>query len=267
MPDLFQTLHRAPPRIVTMIADGLEKRAKDPAQIAILESYIGDLELPDGARVIELGCGTGPVCRRFAELPAVAEVVGLDPASGLIDRAREIVGSDSKCRFEVGDGADTGLEAGSFDLVILHTLLSHVPDQQAILVEAGRLLKPGAWLAVCDADFSKTSVAISDGDPLQACVETWVAGNVTDRWLIPKLPGLLKQNGFDVKAFRGHNRVDIAGIGTGPIWIETGADTLVKRGLIGEALGEALKAESRRRIEAGQFYVSLPFATAVAVKG
>ena len=109
------------------------------------------------------------------------------------------------------------MEVGVADIVVLHTLLSHVPDQSAILDETRRLLKSSGQLAVCDADFSKTSVAIGDGDPLQTCVEVWLEGNVTDRWLSPRLPGLLKSKEFEVKIFKGHNRVDIAGISTGPI--------------------------------------------------
>ena len=127
-------------------------------------------------------------------------------------------------------------------------------------------MKFGGQLAVCDADFSKTSVAIGDGDPLQTCVEVWLEGNVTDRWLSPRLSGLLKSQEFEVKFFKGHNRVDIAGISTGPTWINMGADAMVKRGLIGETAAVALKQECQRRIEDGQFYAALPFITAIAQK-
>ena len=174
--------------------------------------------------------------------------------------------NNRKLEFHVGRGESTSLEVGIADIVVLHTLLSHVPDQSAILDETRRLLKSSGQLAVCDADFSKTSVAFGDGDPLQACVEVWLEGNVTDRWLSPRLPGLLKSKEFEVKIFRGHNRVDIAGISTGPIWVNMGADAMVKRGLIGEAAAEALKQECQRRIDDGQFYAALPFVTAIAQK-
>jgi len=264
--DLFQTLADAPSEVVTMIADALEMRARDAAQHAILESYILDLSFNPGSVVVEIGCGTGVVCRRFAEIENVDKVVGIEPASILIDKARELAKSD-KLEYHVAKGEQTGLEGGSADIVVLHTLLSHVPDQQAILSEVSRLLKPNGQIAVCDADFSKTSVAIGDSDPLQSCVDAWVEGNVSDRWLSPRLPGLLKENGYEISAFKGHNRVDVAGIGTGPLWISNGADALVSSGRISEAAGEAMKAECKRRIEAGQFYASLPFISAVARRG
>ncbi len=266
MADLFQTLSEAPDHVVERVADGLEIRAKDPAQLEILERYIRDLEIPDGAQVLEMGCGTGPVCRRFAEIAEVEQVFGIDPARKLIERARVLADGNAKLQFDVARAESTGFDDDTLDLVILHTLLSHVPDQGAVLDEARRILKPGGWLAVCDADFSKTSVAIGDADPLQACADVWVAGNVTDLWLIPKLPGLLRQKGFEIKAFRGHNRLDTAGIGTGPVWINIGIDTLLKEGRISEETAVALRQECQDRIDQGRFFASLPFASAVAVK-
>ena len=260
---MFQTLAEAPAGVLEMVGDSLENRAKDPAQQAILERYIGDLDINPGAVVVEIGCGTGPVCRRFAEIENVARVVGVEPASALVERAGTLADSD-KLEFRVGRGEETGLADGSADIVVLHTLLSHVPDQSAILDEALRLLRPEGQLVVCDADFSKTSVAIGDADPLQACVEAWVEGNVTDRWLCPRLPGLLKSKDLEISAFKGHNRVDVAGISTGPGWVRMGADALVASGRISETAGAALKAECEARIAAGQFYAALPFVSAVA---
>ncbi len=263
MVDLFQTLSQAPDNIVSMVGDALESRAKDPAQQAILESYIGDLSFRPEAVVVELGCGTGPVCRRFAEISDVSKVIGIEPTVALIERARQLADSD-KLEFHVGRGEATELGDDIADIVVLHTLLSHVPDQNAILDEACRLLKPTGQLAVCDADFSKTSVAIGDADPLQTCVEAWVEGNVTDRWLSPRLPGLLKAKNLKISSFKGHNRVDIAGISTGPIWVNFGVDALIRSGRISETAGAALKEECQRRIDNGQFYASLPFVTAVS---
>ena len=265
MTDLFQTLADAPDHVLQMIGTSLEGRAKDPAQKAILESYIQDLTIDKGAVVVELGCGTGPVCRRFAEIGNVDRVIGIEPAAGLIATANQLA-NNRKLEFHVGRGEATGLEEGTADIIVLHTLLSHVPDQFAILDETRRLLKSSGQLAVCDADFSKTSVAISDGDPLQTCVKVWLEGNVTDRWLSPRLPGLLKSKGFEAKIFKGHNRVDITGISTGPIWVNMGANAMVERGLIDEATAEALKQECQRRIDDGQFYAALPFVTAIAHK-
>ena len=87
-----------------MIGTSLEGRAKDPAQKAILESYIQDLTIDKGAVVVELGCGTGPVCRRFAEIEEVARVIGVEPAAALVATANQLA-NNRKLEFHVGRGS------------------------------------------------------------------------------------------------------------------------------------------------------------------
>lgn len=264
MPDLFQTLATAPADLIALVADVLERRAADPAQQAILSAYIADLSIPDGATVLEIGCGTGPVSRQFARLPAVAHVRGIDPAPALIDRARTLAAGLPKLEFRVAAGEATGEAAGSCDIVVLHTVLSHVLEPAAILAEARRLLRPRGRLAVCDADYSKASVALGPGDPLQACVAAWAEEAVAHHWLVPRLPALLGDAGFSVHCLRGHNPVDLAGMSSGPAWIDYGIGVLVERGSIGAALGEALRQEYRRRLDAGRFFAAVPFVSVVA---
>jgi ubiquinone/menaquinone biosynthesis C-methylase UbiE len=52
----------------------------------------------------------------------------------------------------------------SFDTVIFHTTLSHVPGSEAALAEAFRVLRPGGTVAVFDGDYSTTTLAIGDHD-------------------------------------------------------------------------------------------------------
>jgi hypothetical protein len=72
--------HRCRSALATQIAQILELRAADPQQAAMRQTYLGDIAFPDGARVLEVGCGTGTVTRELAGWPSVAEVVGLDPS-------------------------------------------------------------------------------------------------------------------------------------------------------------------------------------------
>jgi len=266
MPDFYADLAAAPEALVADIAAGLERRALDPANRSILEAYLRDIDFPDGAVVLEIGCGTGPVCRRLAAFERVAQVVGVEPSPQLVTRAREIADGHPKLRFEVGNGTALDLPDDGFDVVVLHTLLSHVPRQEELLREARRVLKPGGQLAVCDADFSKISLGTGDADPLQACADAFALHFVTDRWLVPRLPAMLAAHGFAVRDFRGYNRVDTEGLGQGTIWLARGADALAASGRIGTDLAEALKAEGRRRLAAGSFFGTLPFASVIAVK-
>ena len=75
MPDVYNTITSAEPALVQRIAQALEVRGADPQQKSMLGSYLGEIKFPTDARVIEVGCGTGPVSRRLAGWPNVGLVV------------------------------------------------------------------------------------------------------------------------------------------------------------------------------------------------
>jgi SAM-dependent methyltransferase len=102
--------------------------------------------LPPGARVLELGCGTGSTALRIA--PHVAEYVGTDDASAMIAIAREKLAETpvDGLRFENARPGDASLPEGPFDAVLAFNLLHLLPDLPATLAEAKRLLKPGGHL-------------------------------------------------------------------------------------------------------------------------
>jgi cyclopropane fatty-acyl-phospholipid synthase-like methyltransferase len=80
MADVYATIEHADDEVVSRLAEVLELRASDLQQRAMLDRYLHDLPLPDGARVLEIGCGPGPIARTLAGLTEVGEVVGIDPS-------------------------------------------------------------------------------------------------------------------------------------------------------------------------------------------
>src|SRR6266545_519385 len=103
MPDVFERIATAPLPMLEMIAHILELRASIPQQQEMQRTYLGDIEFPDGATVLEIGCGTGAIARVLAEWPKVGDVVGVDPSPYLIDRARTLSRLPNLV-FEVRDG-------------------------------------------------------------------------------------------------------------------------------------------------------------------
>jgi len=66
MPDIYATVTEADPDLQERLADLLELRAADPAQRAMREVVLSDITFLRGARVLEVGCGTGAVTRVLA---------------------------------------------------------------------------------------------------------------------------------------------------------------------------------------------------------
>jgi ubiquinone/menaquinone biosynthesis C-methylase UbiE len=143
MRDPYTSIAQADKGLQTRLADVLELRAADPQQRAMLNGYLSELQLPSEASAL-VGCGTGAVSRVLAEMPGVGEVVGIDPAPVFIEKARELGKGFPRLSFQTADGLAVPFPDASFDLVVFHTTLCHVPDPEQALREAYRVFAPAA---------------------------------------------------------------------------------------------------------------------------
>jgi SAM-dependent methyltransferase len=112
----------------------------DPSRTKWLERLTN--ALPPGARVLELGCGSGsPVA---AELSARFELTGVDASAAQIEQARRSVPNG---RFIVADMSTVELPAGRWDAVAALYSIIHVPrERHAELFRRIRgWLRPGGW--------------------------------------------------------------------------------------------------------------------------
>lgn len=266
MPDVYAAIADADLTIQARLADILELRAADPQQRAMLESYLAEITPQATARVLEIGCGTGAVVRVVAGRSWVGEVIGIDPSPVFIARARELAAGLTNVAFEEGDGRSVRFDDQSFDVVIFHTTLSHMPSPEGLLAEAFRVLRPGGWLAVFDGDYASISVAIGDLDPLQACVDAALPAAITNRWLVQRLPILLRSAGFQLRSFRSYGYQAASQPEYMLTLVDRAADGLARAGRIGDDMGAALKAEARRRVDTGEFFGFMGFASAIARK-
>lgn len=101
-----------------------------------------------GARVLELGCGTGKNSEWLAA--QARELVALDFSPGMLDVARRRVRA-AHVRFVERDITHAWpVEAASMDVVVGNLVLEHVHDLQPIYSEAARVLRPGGELFLCE---------------------------------------------------------------------------------------------------------------------
>jgi ubiquinone/menaquinone biosynthesis C-methylase UbiE len=264
MTDVYATIEKADEAVQGRLAEVLELRAADLQQRAMLEDYLADLPLRRGARVLEVGCGTGPVTRVLAERSGVGEVVGIDPSPVFIEQARLRASALPNVSFVLGDGRSLPFADGSFDAVVCHTALCHIPGPALVIAEAQRVLTPGGTLAVFDGDYATTTVALEGSDPLQACADAAIEALVHDRWLVRRLPALVREAGFELVRVRSHGYVETAEPGYMLTVIDRGADALVAARRLGEPAAEALKVEARRRADAGDFFGHIAYASVIA---
>jgi ubiquinone/menaquinone biosynthesis C-methylase UbiE len=246
---------------VAALAERFEIRAADPRQHHLWRTFLGRAPHVPGAHVLEVGCGTGIITAKIAELPGVERAVGVDPSPGFVDRARRRAPA---LRFETADGRVLPFDDATFDGVVFATTLCHVPEPERALAEAHRVLRPGGYLLVYDGDYATTTVAVGEHDPLQQCVAAAIAALVHDPWLVRRLPRLLAEVGFDGADLHSHGYVEIDTPAYLPSMIDVGADTLAARGTITRPTADALKAEARHRAAGGWFFGHIAYASALA---
>jgi hypothetical protein len=88
---------------------------------------------------------------------------------------------------------------------------------------------------------------------LQALVDAMMETHVYDRWFARRLPQLVLEAGFEVELLRGHSYVEApSSAGYMLALVDRGAASLTGSGMIGEETADAMRAEARRRSDAGE---------------
>lgn len=142
--------------------------------------------LRPGARVLDVGAGPGTITADFARLVAPGEVIGLDAAAGVVEKAAvdaAPLGLEN-LSFERGDAYDLRFDAGSFDVVHAHQVLQHVGDPVGMLREMRRVTAAGGVVAARDVDYggvllSPETPGLADWLPLYLRVHANVSGDPT----------------------------------------------------------------------------------------
>jgi len=95
------------------------------------------LNLRPGDSILDVGCGTGWLTRRFATLPELC-VTGIDPNPEWLAYAR---GRDAKTQYLEGDGCALPFADKSFDRVVSVTALCFIRDWPQALQEIVRVTR------------------------------------------------------------------------------------------------------------------------------
>ena len=102
--------------------------------------------LPQGARVLDVGCGVGQVVTRLMD--AGCEAYGVDVSEPNIERARQVC---PRCRLY--DGRRLPFPDGHFAAAGALNVLEHVEEPEAFLAELVRVVRPGGRVVVSSPNF------------------------------------------------------------------------------------------------------------------
>ncbi len=116
-------------------------------QNKVLE-IINNLNLPQGSKCLELGCGGGQNAVKYADLGL--SVHGVDSSDELLKTAHKYAETNENLVFSNVDlNLQLPFDDKSFDLVIVVGTLQYLMEPSACVKEVHRILKPGGNFIVC----------------------------------------------------------------------------------------------------------------------
>lgn len=120
-----------------------------PAEVARI---VEGLNL-DGARVLDVGCGTGGCDLELVRRHGAAEVLGIDVEPQLIERCRHLAaekGLTERLSFELVEPGPFPFPDRSFDVVFSKDSMIHIPDKPTLYRDVLRVLRPGGIFLASD---------------------------------------------------------------------------------------------------------------------
>jgi SAM-dependent methyltransferase len=244
--DIFRLAPTMDTAVLETIAARLEFRGTEEGYARRSQAYFARLPLPQARTILALGCGTGIEVRALRRLtrPEVA-IIGVDHSPALIEAARRLTaeeGLSDNVTYQVGDAHHLPYGDGEFDIVTLHTLLSHVDDPLQVLREARRLVRPGGTVAIFDGDYASLTFAHPDHTLAKTIEEKLIELIVANPRIMRDLPRLLRAAGLDLVESDGTLYADI---GSSRFWVgaaESYGVLLARSGLFPQAVVDTWRA-------------------------
>ena len=266
--DAMQFINEQDAATLERFIERLEFRAKDPAFAAYRDAYLELIDLPRAGAVLDLGCGTGVVTRAIAGRDEFAgTVTGIDQSEVFLAAAERLATDDGvrdRVEFVVGDAHELDLPTASFDAVVAHTLVSHVRDPLAVLVEAARVVRPGGAVAIFDGDYASLTFGCSDarlGHAMEAALQSLIMSSPR---VMRALPRLLAKVGLRLAAAQAHVYAEAGSSSFLINLAETYGPLASATGLLPAADVDAWLADQRRSAADGTFFAACNYYAYVA---
>jgi ubiquinone/menaquinone biosynthesis C-methylase UbiE len=117
-----------------------------------LTKALGDWPEPAFPRALEIGSGTGYFSLNLMQEGAIDRLVATDISAGMLETlasTADRLGLAARTETVRADAERLPFDDGSFDLVLGHAVLHHIPDLAGAFSEFARVLRPGGAVVFC----------------------------------------------------------------------------------------------------------------------
>jgi SAM-dependent methyltransferase len=104
--------------------------------------------VPEGGRILDVGCGTGALVDAVARRVSGSSIVGIDPSRPFIEYARHRF-PELRFSFECGDSMALPYADASFDCSLSLLVFMFIPDPNKAASEMRRVTRPSGIVAAC----------------------------------------------------------------------------------------------------------------------
>ena len=178
--------------------------------------------IPNGSKVLDVGCGTGLLGQMLSE-HCHAEIIGIEP-----DPVRAELATARGVKVHVGYFSRTLIQKlGSFDIILFADVLEHLPNPQSVLILSREALKAGGAVIVSVPNVAHWAVRIEVIRGKFRYQPCGIMDATHLRWFTAESAKLLLASaGFRIAQYRATAGSDVPENGRLPLrWIPANART------------------------------------------
>ena len=127
---------------------------------ATIGETLNRLEINQGERILDLGCGTGVLIQRLLQVSPEIEVFGIDSCAEMLEIAKQKL--PESVDLKVGIADNLPFPSNSFDVVVSTSAFHYFRDPSQALQEAKRVLKPNGRLVITDWCYDYLTCKVCD---------------------------------------------------------------------------------------------------------
>jgi ubiquinone/menaquinone biosynthesis C-methylase UbiE len=183
-----------PSHFVRLMDQARGGKGNDPAQY---QTFAELLDVREGHRVLDVGCGTGGAAQFMAQRAGGSgNVIGFDNSKTMIAEAElRTRPLNLPVKFQQGDAHHLPFPDNSFDRCFALRFFEIIANPAQVLREMSRVTRPGGKIFVNGPDLDMWTFDVSDRDVTRQIVH-YVCDHEVNGWIGRQLPDMFRDQGL-----------------------------------------------------------------------